>query len=148
ATDVSPRRPCGQRVHFGRVPAPEVGVWAIGWAGAGPRTQLHVRASESLMEIDGSVCIITGASSGIGAATARMLSGLGAQVVLAARRTERLQALAVELPGSLAVTTDVTIPGQLERLITQTVDTYGRVDVLLNNAGQGLHVPLEELNPA
>lgn len=100
------------------------------------------------MDIDGAVCIITGASSGIGAATARMLSGLGAQVVLAARRTERLQALAVELPGSLAVTTDVTIPGQLERLITQTVDTYGRVDVLLNNAGQGLHVPLEELDPA
>jgi NADP-dependent 3-hydroxy acid dehydrogenase YdfG len=79
-----------------------------------------------MMDIDGAVCIITGASSGIGAATARMLSGLGAQVVLAARRTERLQALAVELPGSLAVTTDVTIPGQLERLITQTVDTYGR----------------------
>jgi NADP-dependent 3-hydroxy acid dehydrogenase YdfG len=100
-----------------------------------------------MMDIDGAVCIITGASSGIGAATARMLSGLGAQVVLAARRTERLQALAVELPGSLAVATDVTIPGQLERLITQTVDTYGRVDVLLNNAGQGLHVPLEELDP-
>src|ERR1035438_1875973 len=99
------------------------------------------------MDIDGAVCIVTGASSGIGAATARLLSGLGAQVVLAARRAERLQALAVELRGSLAVTTDVTVPGQVQRLISQTVETYGRIDVLVNNAGQGLHVPLEELDP-
>ena len=61
------------------------------------------------MEIEGSVYIITGASSGIGAATARLLGGLGADIVLAARRTERLEALARKLPGSLAVTTDVTI---------------------------------------
>ncbi len=100
------------------------------------------------MDIDGSVCIITGASSGIGAATARLLSGLGAQVVLAARRAERLQALAAELPGSLAVSTDVTVPGALQRLVAQAVETYGGVDVLVNNAGQGLHVPLEELDPA
>jgi NADP-dependent 3-hydroxy acid dehydrogenase YdfG len=75
------------------------------------------------------------------------LSGLGAKVVLAARRTERLEALAAELLGSLAVTTDVTIAGQIERLVTQTVETFGRVDILVNNAGQGLHVPLEELKP-
>jgi NAD(P)-dependent dehydrogenase (short-subunit alcohol dehydrogenase family) len=99
------------------------------------------------MEIDGSVCIITGASSGIGAATARLLGGLGAHVVLAARRTERLETLAQELPGSLAVTTDVTIADHVERLVARTVDTYGRVDILVNNAGQGLHVPLEELDP-
>ena len=99
------------------------------------------------MEIDGSVCIVTGASSGIGAATARLLSGLGAKVVLAARRTERLEALAAELPGSLAVTTDVTVAEQIHQLVARTVDRYGRVDVLVNNAGQGLHVPLEELDP-
>jgi NAD(P)-dependent dehydrogenase (short-subunit alcohol dehydrogenase family) len=99
------------------------------------------------MEIDGSVCIVTGASSGIGAATARLLGGMGAHVVLAARRTERLEALAQELPGSLVVTTDVTIAEQVERLVVRTVDTYGRVDVLVNNAGQGPHVPLEELDP-
>ena len=100
------------------------------------------------MELDRAVCIITGASSGIGAATARLLGRLGAQVVLAARRTERLEALVAELPGSIAVTTDVTVPGQIERLVAQTVDAHGRVDVLVNNAGQGLHVPLEELDPA
>jgi len=99
------------------------------------------------MEIDGSVCIVTGASSGIGAATARLLSGIGARVVLAARRTERLEALSLELRDSLVVTTDVTIAEQVERLVARTVDTYGKVDVLVNNAGQGLHVPLEELDP-
>src|SRR5664279_3766006 len=99
------------------------------------------------MEIDGSVCIVTGASSGIGAATARLLSDLGATVVLAARRTERLEALAAELSGALAVTTDVTVAEQVHRLVDRTVDTYGRVDALVNNAGQGLHVPLEELDP-
>ena len=99
------------------------------------------------MEIDGTVCIVTGASSGIGAATARLLSEMGARVVLAARRTERLEALSSELPGSLAVTTDVTVPEDLHRLVARTIENYGTVDVLVNNAGQGLHVPLEELDP-
>ena len=66
--------------------------------------------------------------------------------MLAARRTERLETLARELPGSLAVTTDVTIAEQVERLVARTVDAYGKVDILVNNAGQGLHVPLEELD--
>ena len=95
----------------------------------------------------GKLALVTGASSGIGAATARLLSGMGARVVLAARRTDRLDALAAELPGSLAVTTDVTIPDQVRRLVSRTLGTHGRVDVLVNNAGQGLHVPVEELVP-
>jgi len=100
------------------------------------------------MDFDQAVCIVTGASSGIGAATARQLAGLGSKVVLAARRTDRIEALARELPGALAVTTDVTAPDDLERLVAKVVDTFGRVDVLVNNAGQGLHVPLEQLDPA
>jgi NADP-dependent 3-hydroxy acid dehydrogenase YdfG len=100
-----------------------------------------------MMEIEGAVCIVTGASSGIGAATARLLSGMGARVVLAARRTERLEGLTNELPGSLAVTTDVTHSKEVHRLVARTIDAYGRVDILVNNAGQGLHVPLEELDP-
>jgi NADP-dependent 3-hydroxy acid dehydrogenase YdfG len=100
------------------------------------------------MEIEGAVCIVTGASSGIGAATARLLHGRGARVVLAARRTERVEALAGELPGVLAVTTDVTVAEDLERLVARVLDAYGRVDALVNNAGQGLHVAIEELDPA
>jgi len=99
------------------------------------------------MEIEGGVCIVTGASSGIGAATARLLGALGAKVVLAARRVERLESIAAELPGSLAVQTDVTDATQVQRLVEKTVDAYGTIDVLVNNAGQGLHVPLEELDP-
>jgi NADP-dependent 3-hydroxy acid dehydrogenase YdfG len=75
-----------------------------------------------MMDLDGAVCIITGASSGIGAATARLLNGIGAQVVLAARRAERLETLAGELPGAHASPTDVTVAGELERLVSQTLD--------------------------
>ncbi len=99
------------------------------------------------MEIDGSVCIVTGASSGIGAATARLLSRSGARVVLAARRTDRLEALAAELPASLAVTTDLTILGDIQRLVDTAIATFGRIDVLVNDAGQGLHVPIDEIDP-
>ncbi len=97
------------------------------------------------MEIADAVCIVTGASSGIGAATARRLARSGARVVLAARRADRLAALAGELPRSLAVPTDVTAPGALEHLVSATRDAFGRIDVLVNDAGQGLHVPLMEL---
>jgi len=103
--------------------------------------------SETKMEIDGSVCIVTGASSGIGAATARLLSRSGARVVLAARRTDRLEALAAELPASLAVTTDLTILGDIQRLVDTAITTFGRIDVLVNDAGQGLHVPIDEIDP-
>jgi NADP-dependent 3-hydroxy acid dehydrogenase YdfG len=97
------------------------------------------------MKLDGAVVIVTGASSGIGAATARLASTRGAKVVLAARREDRIAALSAELPDSLAVATDVRDPAQIARMVEATLGRYGRVDVLVNNAGQGLHVPLEAI---
>ena len=99
--------------------------------------------------IEGKVVVITGASSGLGGATARLLSAEGASVVLGARRVERIQSLADELTGSggkaLAVTTDVTVFDQVKRLVDAAVQTYGRIDVMLNNAGLMPHSPLERL---
>src|SRR5664280_1892447 len=97
------------------------------------------------MELDGAVVIVTGASSGIGAATARLAAARGANVVLAARRVARITELAEELPGALAVPTDLRDPAQIVRLVDTTLDWFGRVDILVNNAGQGLHVPLEQV---
>ena len=65
--------------------------------------------------------------------------------MLAARRTERLEALAAELGGALPVTTDMRDPDQVRGLADAAVAAFGRVDILVNNAGQGLHVPVEEV---
>lgn len=100
------------------------------------------------MDIRGKVVIVTGTSSGIGAATARFAHERGAHVVLAARRAGRLERLASELSGSVSVVTDVTSAEERTRLVQRCIETHGRVDVLVNNAGQGLHVPLERVEPA
>jgi NADP-dependent 3-hydroxy acid dehydrogenase YdfG len=95
--------------------------------------------------IDGKVVVITGASSGLGAATARHLVAAGAKLVLGARRLDRLQALAEELGlgKDAVVATDVTDCAQVQALVDHAVATYGRLDVLLNNAGLMPHSPLE-----
>jgi NADP-dependent 3-hydroxy acid dehydrogenase YdfG len=99
--------------------------------------------------IEGKVVVITGASSGLGEATARLLSAQGASVVLGARRVDRIQPLADELIGrggkALAVATDVTQRDQVQKLVDAAVQTYGRVDVMLNNAGLMPQAPLERL---
>lgn len=98
--------------------------------------------------IEGKVVVITGASSGLGEATARMLSAQGARVVLGARRQDRIQALARDLGGNdkaLAVTTEVTDRAQVKRLVDAAVQTYGRIDVMINNAGVMPQAPLERL---
>jgi NADP-dependent 3-hydroxy acid dehydrogenase YdfG len=97
--------------------------------------------------IEGKVVVITGASSGLGAAAARYLSSLGATVVLGARRVDRIQALAKELIArgsrALAVATDVTQFDQVQRLVDTAVQTYGRIDVIINNAGLMPQSPLD-----
>ena len=89
--------------------------------------------------IAGKVVVITGASSGLGEAAARYLSERGAIVVLGARRVERIEALAAEITGNggqaLALATDVTDAAQVQLLVDAAAETFGRVDVMLNNAG-------------
>jgi len=89
--------------------------------------------------IEGKVVVITGASSGLGEAAARHLSTLGASIVLGARRLDRLRALADELIArdgrALAVEADVTRLDQVKALVDAAVRTYGRIDVMINNAG-------------
>ena len=98
-------------------------------------------------QIDGSTAIVTGASSGIGEATASALADHGANVVLAARREDELESLAeaIEADGgrALAVPTDVTNEDDLDALVDTTLDTFGTIDVLVNNAGVMLLEPVE-----
>lgn len=99
--------------------------------------------------IAGKVVVITGASSGLGKATARLLSSEGAAVVVAARRVDRIEALAEELNEqggkALAVPTNVTDRQQVKDLVDKAVEAYGRIDVMLNNAGLMPLAPLEKL---
>jgi NADP-dependent 3-hydroxy acid dehydrogenase YdfG len=99
--------------------------------------------------IAGKIVVITGASSGLGEATARLLSAQGAPVVLGARRADRLQSLASELTGrggkALAVTTDVSRRDQVKKLVDAAVQTFGRIDAMINNAGLMPQAPLERL---
>jgi NAD(P)-dependent dehydrogenase (short-subunit alcohol dehydrogenase family) len=103
----------------------------------------------NLFSLEDRVAIVTGASSGLGAQMARALHDAGASVVIAARRLDRLTALADELPKSLAVSCDVANDDDLDALVDATMTNYGRIDVLVNNAGVGepiaaLDEPLDE----
>jgi NADP-dependent 3-hydroxy acid dehydrogenase YdfG len=102
-------------------------------------------------DLTGEVAIVTGASSGIGAATARALADEGMSVALAARRAERLEALAADIedgPGeALVVPTDVTDRAAVDALIEETVDAFGGLDVFVNNAGVMLLQAVADADP-
>lgn len=100
------------------------------------------------MEIREKVVIITGASEGLGAATARVFAGHGARVALIARSAEPLRRLAAELPDSLAVPTDIRDTPAVARMVAAVHAHYGRIDLLVNNAGQGMHGHMEHVEPA
>jgi NADP-dependent 3-hydroxy acid dehydrogenase YdfG len=99
--------------------------------------------------IENKVVVITGASSGLGEATARHLAARGAAVVLGARRTDKLEQIAADIraTGGKAevVATDVTSKAQVQALIDTAVRVFGRVDVLINNAGLMSIAPLDEV---
>jgi len=95
--------------------------------------------------LDGRVAVVTGASSGLGARFARVLDAAGARVVLTARRVERLEKLAGELTDALPVSCDLSEPDAPRKVIEATLERYGGVDVLVNNAGTDVFAPaLEE----
>ena len=85
--------------------------------------------------LDGRAVILTGASSGLGHRFARLLAAAGADVVIAARRAERLEALVADHPRLVPVAVDVTSDGAADRLVDAAVDAFGGVDVVVNNAG-------------
>jgi NAD(P)-dependent dehydrogenase (short-subunit alcohol dehydrogenase family) len=104
-----------------------------------------------MFRLDGKVAVVTGASSGLGVAFARALAEAGADVALGARRVERLEDTRglVEAAGRRAVTvqTDVAVPEDCQRLVAETMAAFGRVDVLVNNAGIGTAVPATRETP-
>jgi short-subunit dehydrogenase len=105
------------------------------------------------MDIKGKVVIVTGASSGIGEATARKFGSEGAKVILAARRVDKLQTLAQEINSmrtgaeTLVVQADLSQLEDIKSMIMQTLEKFGRIDVLVNNAGFGRLDWLENLDP-
>jgi NADP-dependent 3-hydroxy acid dehydrogenase YdfG len=102
--------------------------------------------------IAGKIVVITGASSGLGEATARHLGARGATVVLGARRMERVEAIARDVQAAggraFALSTDVTDASQVKALVDAAVEQFGRVDVMLNNAGLMPNSPIERLKIA
>ncbi len=91
--------------------------------------------------------LVTGASSGIGAETARAASEAGARLVLAERREDSIRQLADELGDAVAIRCDVTDPRQVEAAVRAATDAFGRIEVLVNNTGQGLQANVDEIDP-
>lgn len=89
----------------------------------------------SPFRLDGKAAILTGASSGLGHRFARLLAAAGADVVIAARRAERLEALVAEHPAMVPVAIDVTEAGAADRLVGATMEAFGQIDLVVNNAG-------------
>jgi short-subunit dehydrogenase len=97
------------------------------------------------MDVKGKVVLITGASAGIGKAAVELFARKGARIALSARSVDKLNAMAKGLEGSLAVPADMSKPDDARRMVEETYAHFGRLDVLINNAGQGYISPLETI---
>ena len=100
------------------------------------------------MDVNGKVVLVTGASEGIGAATARLLAANGAKVAVAARSIDKLNDLTGELGDGFAVQADMTQPASIAAMIDAVIEHYGRIDVLVNNAGRALRARVSDLKIA
>ena len=98
------------------------------------------------MKIKDKIALVTGASSGIGLATARLLTQKGAKVALAARSIDKLAEISKSLPNSLPIKADMTKEEEVRNMVDMTVKHFGKVDILINNAGQGYDAAIEEIN--
>jgi len=98
------------------------------------------------MDVRNKVVIVTGASSGIGLATAKLLAEREAKLVLVSRSKEKLEKLAKEIPNSLAVPADMTDIFEIKNMIEKAQKHFGKIDILVNCAGQGYDAPVEKTN--
>ena len=102
------------------------------------------------MDIQGKVVIVTGASEGIGEATAKLLASKGAKIALAARSNDKLQAVVQQITAvggeAIAIQTDIRDEAAVKNLIAKTHKIYSRIDILINNAGQSVGGPVATLN--
>lgn len=98
------------------------------------------------MKIKDKIIIITGASMGIGLATAKLLASMGAKVILAARSIDKLKQIESTIPGSLAIKADIRVQKDIDELIQKSIDAFGRIDVIINNAGQAYLGPVESID--
>ena len=99
----------------------------------------------NVFRLDGKIALVTGASSGIGAQTVKLFSSLGAKVIAAARREDRLQDLANQYPNVMAVKCDVGVEADSKNLVDTVINEYDKIDILINNAGISDPIPaLEE----
>ena len=99
----------------------------------------------NVFRLDGKIALVTGASSGIGAQTVKLFSSLGAKVIAAARREDRLHDLANQYPNVMAVKCDVGVEADCKNVVDTIINEYGKIDILINNAGISDPIPaLEE----
>jgi len=99
------------------------------------------------MQVKNKIAIITGASSGIGLATAKLLAEKGVKLALVARSKDKLESLSKELLYSLAIPTDMTKEAEVKKMVRRVTRYFGRIDILINSAGQGYDAPIEKINP-
>ena len=98
------------------------------------------------MDVDDKVVLVTGASAGIGRAVAALLAQHGAKLALNARSQDKLEKLSGELPGSAVFPADMSDESAVRRMVGEVQGHFGRLDVLVNNAGRGMHGPLESID--